>query len=542
MSALKDDVTTVHAEASPTGEAADNNGQSIVVANEALARFQKRQHSMTVKEAIKENWKSLLWCGYMFFVCIMYGYDALAGSVVISIEQFRKDFGFRYGDEYVVGADWQLGFQAAFFAGLILGGFAVGPVVGRYGRKKTIAAAYIINIAGVFLQYFCTTPAQFLGSKLLTGFPLGTFATIAPTYASEMSPLAIRGAITGGMNLAIVLGNTIGYGVLREAGTYSGKATYRILFAVQWGFVGVSLAILPFLPESPFWYIAHDREDKAREVLAKLHDSSFDADGRIAEIRSAMHQEHEAQQTQGSFKDCFNKKNWKRTSVAMMAFVIQNFSGMGWIVGYMSYFLQLAGMSAAKSFDLTVGISGIMVVGNLCSWFLVEYFGRRGTMLYGSGILFVTLLIIAVMAVATNSQSALTAQIVMMGIWAFTYQGTIGAVAWPVASENATSSLRTPTQALCTIANALTASIWGLSLPYAVNPDQGNLQGKIGFIYAALLLVCIVFVIFFVPETKGRTYSEIDQLWQLGIPPRKWSTHELIVVENTKAEKVSDDQ
>lgn len=242
---------------------------------------------------------------------------------------------------------------------------------------------------------------------------------------------------------------------------------------------------------------------------------------------------------QGTFSECFNKRNWKRTSVAVMAFVIQNFSGMGWVVGYMSYFLQLAGMSADRSFDMTVIISGIMVVGNLCSWFLVEYLGRRGTMLYGALTLFVTLLVIAVLAVATTSQAALTAQIVMMGIWGFSYQATLGAVAWPVASENATSSLRTPTQALCTIANAMTASIWGMSLPYAVNPDQGNLQGKIGFIYAALLLLCMVFAFFFVPETKGRTYSEIDQLWELGVPAWKWSKHELIVVQTT--DKGSDD-
>lgn len=133
--------------------------------------------------------------------------------------------------------------------GLILGGVIVGPVVGRFGRKYTIGGAYLINIAGVFLQYFCTTPAQFFGSKLLTGLPLGAFATIAPTYASEMSPLAIRGAMTGGMNLAIVLGNTIGYGVLREASNYTGKATYRILFATQWGFIALCFVLLPFLPE-----------------------------------------------------------------------------------------------------------------------------------------------------------------------------------------------------------------------------------------------------------------------------------------------------
>lgn len=58
--------------------------------------------------------------GYMFFVCIMYGYDALAGSIVISIEEFRKDFGFQYDDQYVVSAAWQLGFQAGFFGGMHL--------------------------------------------------------------------------------------------------------------------------------------------------------------------------------------------------------------------------------------------------------------------------------------------------------------------------------------------------------------------------------------------------------------------------------------
>ncbi|CAG9976109.1 unnamed protein product [Clonostachys byssicola] len=560
MSQLKDRGTVAHAEMAPDPESMNGKGKFVVTANQSLARFQKHQHSLTIYEALKENYKPLLWCelrflyipkfnpgltqyptgAYMFFVCIMYGYDALVSSVVISIAQFRKDFGYLYGNEYVVGADWQLGFQAGFFAGLALGGIAVGPVVGRFGRKWTIAGAYIINIAGVFLQYFCTTPAQFLGSKLLTGFPLGAFATIAPTYASEMSPLAVRGAITGGMNLAIVLGNTIGYGVLREAGHYMGKATYRILFAVQWGFVGVCLAILPFLPESPYWFITHGQEDKARAILDKLHSPSYDVDGRIAEIKSALQQETETQQSQGSFKDCFNAQNWRRTLVAVMAFVIQNFSGMGWVVGYMSYFLQLAGMSASRSFDMTVIISGVMVVGNMCSWFLVEYLGRRGTLLCGSSILFVSLLIIAILAVTVTSQSGLTAQIVLMGAWGFTYQGTVGAVAWPIASENATSSLRTPTQALCTIVNALTASIWGLSLPYAVNPDQGNMQGKIGFIYAALLLLSIVFIYFFVPETKGRTYSEIDQLWELGVLPRKWSQHEIVVIENTNTGKDAD--
>lgn len=112
-----------------------------------------------------------------------------------------------------------------------------------------MAAGLVVNICGIFLQVFSKTPAQFFGGKVLTGVPLGCFTTVAPTYASEMAPLPIRGAITAGMNFAIVLGQLIGYGVEREASHYSGSRTYKILFATQWGFAVVGLIILPWFIE-----------------------------------------------------------------------------------------------------------------------------------------------------------------------------------------------------------------------------------------------------------------------------------------------------
>ena len=62
MSAAKPESTVAHAEESPTGDVATGQHETIMAVNDDLARFQARQHSMTVKEAIKENWKPLLWC------------------------------------------------------------------------------------------------------------------------------------------------------------------------------------------------------------------------------------------------------------------------------------------------------------------------------------------------------------------------------------------------------------------------------------------------------------------------------------------------
>jgi hypothetical protein len=75
------------------------------------------QHGLTRKEAIKEHWKPIGWCLYMCFTSVMYGFDLLAGGVVVGIVEFRKDFGHPFAGDCVIDANWQLGFQAATLFG-----------------------------------------------------------------------------------------------------------------------------------------------------------------------------------------------------------------------------------------------------------------------------------------------------------------------------------------------------------------------------------------------------------------------------------------
>lgn len=75
-------------------------------------------------------------------------------------------------------------------------------------------------------------------------------------------------------------------------------------------------------------------------------------------------------------------------------------------------------MDAATTFDTTVGLCGLMVVGNMAGWFLVDYLGRRTAMFWGSAILTCTLLLIGVLSLV-DSQGALWSQVVFMAIWSF---------------------------------------------------------------------------------------------------------------------------
>jgi hypothetical protein len=69
--------------------------------------------------------------------------------------------------------------------------------------------------------------------------------------------------------------------------------------------------------------------------------------------------------------------------------------------------------------------------------------------------------------------------------------------------------------------------IFNFAIPYMVNPDQGNLKGKVGFIFGGLAAMATVWSFFYVPELKGRTFDEIDQMFQAKVPPRKMGSHVL---------------
>lgn len=120
------------------------------------------------------------------------------------------------------------------------------------------------------------------------------------------------------------------------------------------------------------------------------------------------------------------------------------------------------------------------------------------------------------------SPSAIWAQVAFMAIWSFVYQSTIGSVAWPIVTEVSKSSLRGHTQSLATVTNGLVGAISGICLPYAVNPDQGNLGGKVAYIYGCILGLSCIGIWVYYPETKGRTFEEIDRLFEMRVPPRQF--------------------
>jgi hypothetical protein len=68
--------------------------------------------------------------------------------------------------------------------------------------------------------------------------------------------------------------------------------------------------------------------------------------------------------------------------------------------------------------------------------------------------------------------------------------------------------------------------MWQFTIPYMFNPDQANLGAKIAFIFGAACVLCIVYLFFYQPETAGRSYQELDEMFTKGVPARKFKSYQ----------------
>ncbi len=85
--------------------------------------------------------------------------------------------------------------------GQVVGAFCAGYPMEWFGRKKTFGACVVLTTGFIFIQFFARSLPVLIAGELLGGLVLGSYAVIAPAYASEVCPLALRGVLTSCTNI-----------------------------------------------------------------------------------------------------------------------------------------------------------------------------------------------------------------------------------------------------------------------------------------------------------------------------------------------------
>ena len=505
----------------------------LEVANHDLQNLLTVEKEIGVLEAIKLYPKEVFWCGVFCLGVVMAGYDGQIISAFYGLPAFQKRFGVQLDDgTYQITAPWQTALGMGSPIGQIIGTLCVAWPLEWYGRKITYACVNVGCIGLIFMQFFAPSLGVLTAGEILAGILWGCLVLIGPLYASEVAQIKLRGILTAMTNLSFVIGQFVANGVSDGFSTNATEWAYKVPFAIQWAWPLIILAMLPFAPESPYWLVRHQKIDEARKAIRQIASKSVSdeiIEKRLQIVIDTDRLEQEMEQTT-SYKDIFKGSNLRRTEICTVVYVVQVMCGVPFAMNYSTYFFELAGFNPSRAFDLSLGSTAIGFAATCFTGLSLTYIGRRPLYLWGLGFTTTLLWIIGFLDIPKNylSRPALSnTQAALMLIWSFGYQLTAGPLCFVLNGEIPSTKLRSKTIAFATAVQAMFFIAATVALPYMLNPENGNLRGKTGFVFGAFSLLCFIWSFFRLPETKNRSFEELDILFHKRVPTRQFATYDV---------------
>ncbi len=516
----------------------DSYAKGDVFILEQAQRAATQQHDLTLREAFKLYRPAIGWSFLFSMGVIMAGFDPQLVGTLVAIPTFQKTFGHQLADgSYVVEAQWQSAFNLGVPVGQVIGSIGVGYPLERIGRRWTLATCCVITCIAVALQSSSQNKPQILIAELVNGVVLGAYPVIAPTYISEVTPVVFRGIGSAFVNLSFVIGQLVASGVLAGTQGRSDRWSYDIPFLCQFIFPVIILALLPFCPESPWHLVRKNKLAEAEHALKRLMHPSLDAKAALAHIQLTTALEMEEREST-SYIECFRGTDLRRTVISSMVYAIQPLVGNFLVIGYAVYFFELAGLETSDAFNLGVGLLAVGFVGTCLSWPLILRFGRRDIYNYGLVLLTLLVFLIGILDVASHTSTISWVQSSLMVIYNFFYDLTIGPLCFVILSETSSAKLRGKTIAISTAINALINVACAVGIPYALNPDQGNMRGKLAFVFFGVTLPCLAWCFLSLPEMKGRTFDELDLMFQRKVATKEFKTYKFEGDAQTSASEI----
>ncbi|KAH6657200.1 major facilitator superfamily domain-containing protein [Truncatella angustata] len=401
-------------------------------------------------------------------------------SVLWSLYVMTLVFGWGYDyDEYIVPDLWQSLWNGVSTIGQVFGAFLVGKFADYTGRKAPLWIAIVVSLSSSFAQVFAPNLPVLFVSKLMLGFSIAT------------RPFSVTNVT---IDIGFLLATITGYGVSNIQRAWSYNTAFVLTFLVP----GLFATVLPFLPESPVWYMKRGREEDARKTIFQLFGPTIDVEERLVCIRSELEIDagEVESSSQMSWKAPFTKQHRARTLVAVLGLHSQNFSGGYFANTYQTYYFRLVGQT--NSFALTAISSALQLLENTAAVMVSDILPRRKGLVGGGALLCVWFIIIA----STS-----------MDLW-------LGR-----RTRDRSQATRPKTVAFTLMCQQLTARLPSSVFPYFINPDELDWGGKIMFLFVAAEFVILAILFFVQPETKNRTYQEIGTLYANNIPAREFSQH-----------------
>uniref|UniRef100_A0A8D2NNY7 Solute carrier family 2, facilitated glucose transporter member 5 n=2 Tax=Zosterops TaxID=36298 RepID=A0A8D2NNY7_ZOSLA len=443
-----------------------------------------------------------------------YGYNV---SVINSPAPYMQDF---YNKTYLdrTGTPMDGSFQTLLWSltvsmfplGGLFGSLMVWPMVNNCGRKGTLLINNLFSIAAAILMGTSELAKTFeviILSRVVMGIFAGLASNVVPMFLGEMSPKNLRGAIGVVPQLFITIG-ILSAQILGLNSILGNAKGWPVLLGLTGIPSLIQLLTLPFFPESPrYLLIQKGNEEQARRALQRLRGRE-DVDDEIQE----MYQEDRSEKEEGQFSVLslftFKGLRWQLISIIVMM-AGQQLSGVNGVFYYADRIFESAGVASSSIQYVTVSIGAINVVMTLLAVFIVESLGRRILLLAGFLLCSASC---AILTLALNLQNTVSwmSYLSIVCVIAYIIGHAIGPSPIPAVmiTEMFLQSSRPAAFMVGGSVHWLSNFTVGLVFLYM----EAGLGPYSFLIFCAICVATMLYIFFVVPETKNKTFMEINRI------------------------------
>jgi sugar porter (SP) family MFS transporter len=430
------------------------------------------------------------WFIYLFGAlgAVLWGYDT--GVISGALLYIKRDFAISAAGQGLV--------TSSFTIGAAVGALATALLVDRLGRRRLLLVAAVVFVVGTLLSSLAGSESVLIAGRSVLGIGIGFVAVNIPIYLSEIAPARTRGRIvslTQFMNATGILLAYLANLALSPAGAWRWMIGIAVVPAVLL-FAGVL-----FLPESPRWLVARGRIAEARAGLAARGDD-VEPEATVREIEAGL------AAGRGAWRSLLRPWARRPVAIAVLMTVLAQLLGINAITYYAPTVLTSVGFSDSASLITTVGFGAVSVLATVFAVVRGDSVGRRPLLIAGACVTGATMLLTAVFSWSFGLTAGVTGvvAVVCFAVFKAAFSSTWGPVSRVVETEILPISVRGTAVSVAEVANFLAIFVVTLLFPILLQAGSGFAFATFGVMGA----VAVAVIVYYVPETRGRTLEEIE--------------------------------
>ncbi|KAG2051358.1 general substrate transporter [Suillus hirtellus] len=400
----------------------------------------------------------------------------------------------------------------------LLASFIAAYLCDLLGRRMSVRIGGVMYFIAALIQVFAPNLGTLIAGRCIQGLGVGILSMTVPILQCEIAPAHARGLFVSieyiCLNIGYAVSAWVGYGFFFAMPS---EISWRGPYIVQAAIALILIFWTFFLPETPRWLAQNDFQKEALITLADLHGAGNVSDPKIlatyAEIVAAV--EFEAHMGQASWRQLFTQYT-RRCVVGITCQMFAQLNGINAILYFLPSNLTRAGFTISRSLLYSGACALVYCSGTIPAMFLIDKFGRRAFLLFGSLTLAASLSIVGGLQYYADSLPLGSARVpaadaIFFGVclYLFFFGATWGPGPWLLGAEIFPLRARAKGMSLSTGTNWL----FNFIIAFITPPLFNAINAGYYFVLVGFCIISVIVVWFVYPETAHHTLEELGEVF-----------------------------